>query len=108
MRDPRCFFSNIVNNVSIPLNPHLDKLQPYPFEKLRQLFAQVSGEWPVLCFDDLASEVDREHQARILSAIEAYRPQVLATATHEPSSFEQLGNRITRFHVEQGRVTRLL
>jgi DNA replication and repair protein RecF len=73
-----------------------------------QLFAQVSGEWPVLCFDDLASEVDREHQARILSAIEAYRPQVLATATHEPSSFEQLGNRITRFHVEQGRVTRLL
>ncbi len=24
-----------------PVNPHLDKLQPYPFEKLRQLFAQV-------------------------------------------------------------------
>jgi N-succinyldiaminopimelate aminotransferase len=23
------------------VNPHLDKLQPYPFEKLRQLFAQV-------------------------------------------------------------------
>ena len=42
MRDPRCFFSNIVNNVSIPVNPHLDKLQPYPFEKLRQLFAQVT------------------------------------------------------------------
>ncbi len=42
MRDPRCFFPNIVNNVSIPVNPHLDKLQPYPFEKLRQLFAQVT------------------------------------------------------------------
>jgi len=25
------------------VNPHLDKLQPYPFEKLRQLFAQVSA-----------------------------------------------------------------
>ncbi|MDR7049727.1 N-succinyldiaminopimelate aminotransferase [Duganella sp. 3397] len=24
------------------MNPHLDKLQPYPFEKLRQLFAQVT------------------------------------------------------------------
>jgi N-succinyldiaminopimelate aminotransferase len=24
------------------VNPHLDKLQPYPFEKLRQLFAKVS------------------------------------------------------------------
>ena len=25
------------------VNPHLEKLQPYPFEKLRQLFAQVSA-----------------------------------------------------------------
>nr|WP_155438670.1 succinyldiaminopimelate transaminase [Pseudoduganella ginsengisoli] len=25
-----------------PVNPHLDKLQSYPFEKLRQLFAQVT------------------------------------------------------------------
>ena len=25
-----------------PVNPHLDKLQPYPFEKLRQLFAKVT------------------------------------------------------------------
>ena len=43
MFGPRCFFPNIVNNVSIPVNPHLDQLQPYPFEKLRQLFAQVTA-----------------------------------------------------------------
>lgn len=43
MFGPRCFFPNIVNKVSIPVNPHLDQLQPYPFEKLRQLFAQVTA-----------------------------------------------------------------
>ena len=28
-----------------PVNPHLSKLQPYPFEKLRQLFAGASQCW---------------------------------------------------------------
>ena len=42
MADPRCLFLNTVN-VSTHVNPHLDQLQPYPFEKLRQLFAQVTA-----------------------------------------------------------------
>jgi len=42
MLDPRCLFLNTVN-VSTHVNPHLDQLQPYPFEKLRQLFAQVTA-----------------------------------------------------------------
>ena len=31
-----------LTDIRAPVNPHLDKLQPYPFEKLRQLFAQVT------------------------------------------------------------------
>jgi N-succinyldiaminopimelate aminotransferase len=37
----RCHFFNDPHSVR-HVNPHLDKLQPYPFEKLRLLFAQVS------------------------------------------------------------------
>ena len=42
MPDLRRYFFNDPHPVR-HVNPHLEKLQPYPFEKLRQLFAQVSA-----------------------------------------------------------------
>lgn len=73
-----------------------------------QLFAQIAGEWPVICLDDLASEVDGQHQQRIVASIAATDAQVLVTGTQELAGFDPLDIPLTRFHVEQGRVTRLL
>ena len=68
-------------------------------------YAHQKKEWPVVCMDDLASELDRSHQEQVLSHLSASRAQVILTATEAP---EILLNRIkveTRFHVERGVVT---
>jgi len=73
-----------------------------------QLFEHTSGAWPILCLDDLASEVDSDHQDRIVASVAASAAQVLVTGTKEPEAITKLDKSVTRFHVEQGRVTRLL
>lgn len=73
-----------------------------------RLFAAGRGEWPVLCLDDLASEVDAAHQARIVATVDASGAQVIATGTAEPAGLHALQGDLARFHVEQGRVARLL
>jgi DNA replication and repair protein RecF len=73
-----------------------------------QLFRQTSGEWPILCLDDLASEIDPAHQARIVAVLAASAAQVLVTGTQEPEAIAKRVIGLTRFHVEQGHVTRLL
>lgn len=73
-----------------------------------RLFAAGRGEWPVLCLDDLASEVDAAHQARILATVGASGAQVIATGTAEPAGFDVVQGELARFHVEQGRIARLL
>lgn len=73
-----------------------------------RLFAAGRGGWPVLCLDDLASEVDAAHQQRILGVIAASGAQVIATGTSEPEGFAPPGDEVARFHVEQGRIARLL
>ncbi len=73
-----------------------------------RLFERISGAWPILCLDDLASEVDADHQARIVASVAASTAQVLVTGTQEPEAVARLDKAVTRFHVEQGHVTRLL
>ncbi|MEO5626462.1 MAG: DNA replication/repair protein RecF [Dokdonella sp.] len=73
-----------------------------------RLFAVHAGEWPILCLDDLASEVDGEHQRKVLKTLIGSGAQILATGTEEPKGLAHLDMPITRFHVEQGRVARLL
>lgn len=72
------------------------------------LFAQTRAEWPVIALDDLASEMDEDHQRRIVAEVGASGAQVLATGTHEPPVIAASGAPIARFHVEQGGFTRLL
>ena len=72
------------------------------------LFRSNSGEWPVVCLDDLSSEVDAAHLERILGAIDGTGAQVLLTGTAEPVELENVTRPVTRFHVEQGQVARLL
>ena len=71
-------------------------------------FASRFGEWPIVCLDDLASEVDAEHLRRILDAVDRTEAQVLLTGTEEPRDLAGVRRPIARFHVEQGRAARLL
>ncbi|MGN0858187.1 MAG: DNA replication/repair protein RecF [Stenotrophomonas sp.] len=61
-------------------------------------FAGERGHWPVLCLDDLGSELDRHHQGRILDYLQTTPAQVLITATEMPAAFD--GRPIAMFHVE--------
>ncbi|GLQ50429.1 DNA replication/repair protein RecF [Dyella flava] len=71
-----------------------------------RLDADHRGEWPIICLDDLASELDLAHQASVVESLLAAPAQVLITGTEMPKPLEQAPNRL--FHVEQGRFTPLL
>jgi len=66
-------------------------------------YAEQRGEWPVIALDDLASELDRNHQARVLERLKAGPAQIFITATETPAALEGVDD-ITRFHVEHGQV----
>ena len=95
-----------------PLREHLSRGQ----EKLTALacllgqaevYAAGRGEWPIMCLDDLASELDLHHQRSLVEQLASCGAQVLITGTELPRSLE--GRADTRvFHVEQGSVAPLL
>lgn len=67
-----------------------------------QDYAQRRGEWPVIALDDLASELDRHHQRRVLERLLASGAQVFVTGTETPVALEGLDTRLAWFHVEHG------
>lgn len=69
--------------------------------------ADLRGEWPVVALDDLASELDRAHQRRVLQWLLATGAQVFLTGTEAPSALADLTSATpTVFHVEQGMIER--
>lgn len=93
-----------------PLREHLSRGQ----EKLTalacllaqaSLYASGAGEWPVVCLDDLASELDLAHQQALVAQLRESRAQILITGTEQPSALDA---DVRLFHVEQGAVTPLL
>jgi len=67
--------------------------------------AQMRGAWPVVALDDLASELDRNHQQRVLEWLLGTGAQLFITGTEAPPALASLsGAALTRFHVEQGRL----
>lgn len=70
-------------------------------------FAASTGEWPVIALDDLASELDRAHQHRVLSRLLASEAQVFITGTEIPAALADSGFPFTWFHVEHGVVATL-
>lgn len=71
-------------------------------------FAAERGQWPILCLDDLASELDRAHLALALKRLSTVPAQVLLTGTEAPAELSAWKGPLARFHVEQGRIERLL
>lgn len=63
-------------------------------------FAAERGHWPVLCLDDLGSELDHRHLAWILDWLQCTGTQALVTATEVPQAFH--GRPHALFHVEHG------
>lgn len=68
--------------------------------------AETRHEWPIIALDDLASELDRPHQARVLDRLLRCKAQVFITGTELPSALPSTSEML-RFHVEQGEVRRL-
>jgi len=94
-----------------PLREHLSRGQ----EKLTALacmlaqaalYAEWRGEWPVVCLDDLASELDKAHQAALVAQLQSVGAQVLVTGTEVPEALQ--GGSTQVFHVEQGHLSPLL
>ncbi len=71
-------------------------------------YAQARDEWPVIALDDLASELDLEHQQRVLADLASNRAQILVSGTEPPPGLQATSLCLARFHVEQGGVRRLL
>jgi DNA replication and repair protein RecF len=73
-----------------------------------RVFADQRGEWPVVCIDDLASELDGPHQEVLVQSLRAVDAQILITGTHEPEALARTGIQAAMFHVEPGQAGRLL
>lgn len=68
-----------------------------------EIYAQDHNEWPIVCLDDLASELDGQHQQDVVSRLLSSGAQILATGTHLAAGIDATSARM--FHVEHGRVT---
>ena len=69
-----------------------------------QLHARVGGDWPVIALDDLASELDLEHQRLVLERVLATGAQVFLTGTEPPAALRSVAPPPTVFHVEHGQL----
>lgn len=61
--------------------------------------ADQRGHWPVIVLDDLASELDRRHQATVAAHVAATGAQWFVSGTDVPQG---MPTDVARFHVEQG------
>lgn len=67
-------------------------------------FAVDRGEWPLVCLDDLASELDQAHLRQALGSVLASGAQVLLTATEAPAILTGELLPAATFHVERGQL----
>lgn len=72
-----------------------------------QHHAEIRGDWPIIALDDLASELDRAHQGRVLDWLRRSSAQVFVTGTEIPSTL-QLTSGMKWFHVEHGAIASLV
>lgn len=69
-----------------------------------RLYAVETGEWPILCFDDLASELDQAHQTQVIDEVQSSGAQVLISGTERPWGLDPSVGGVRMFHVEQGQI----
>lgn len=69
-------------------------------------YAELRGEWPVVALDDLASELDRQHQQQLLDRLQRSGAQIFITGTERPSGLATDAEHCW-FHVEHGQITKV-
>ena len=96
-----------------PLREHLSRGQ----EKLcalacvlaqAKLYAATRGEWPVIALDDLASELDADHQRMVVEMLQSSGAQILISGIDVPECLRRIDAPLRVFHVEHGAVRTLL
>ena len=70
-----------------------------------QQFLAEKHFWPILCFDDLASELDSSHFKRVLSWLSGTQTQIWISGTENLPIYTQIFPALKPFHVEQGRIS---
>ena len=70
-----------------------------------RLHGDSTGHWPIILLDDLASELDRQHQSRVLQQLQDSGAQVFLTGTEQPEAVQTLSLQPRMFHVEHGRIS---
>lgn len=70
-------------------------------------FDSQRGESAVIALDDLASELDRKHQQRVLERLLAGHGQIFVTGTELPAMLGTQQIEMRQFHVEHGAVVPL-
>ena len=66
-------------------------------------YAALHRDWPIIAVDDLASELDRDHQARVLGRLQRTQAQIFITGTEAPSMLQSTPG-VRKFHVEHASV----
>jgi DNA replication and repair protein RecF len=69
-----------------------------------QLYRQHANEACIVLLDDLASELDFQHQEKVLECLDELAAQVLITAIERDAIPSLTARDISLFHVEHGRI----
>ena len=73
-----------------------------------RVHADACGQWPVIALDDLGSELDFDHQRRVLEWLGRGCEQALISGVELPDALCQQSIAATVFHVEHGGLRGLL
>jgi DNA replication and repair protein RecF len=73
-----------------------------------RVYAAAKGEWPIIAFDDLASELDASHQKLVIDMLCAASAQVLVSGIEVPEYLRHINSPTRVFHVEHGHARSLL
>lgn len=69
-----------------------------------RLYCLQAGEWPIMCLDDLSSELDQNHQREVIEQLAKSQAQILLSGTELPQVLDPSTQDLRVFHVEHGRI----
>lgn len=69
-----------------------------------QHFVEQKGCWPILCFDDLASELDKPHFSQVLGFLAKTDAQIWITGTENLKEYAEYFQLLKVFHVKHGQL----
>lgn len=71
-------------------------------------YALEKNVWPILCFDDLASELDQQHLEKVVKYLSDTHAQIWISGTEQHALYKDVFQTKKVFHVKQGVVCEML